>query len=196
MIKGLMLKTKCRCGTFLNTSFAGHVSRDATQIDAREKPDPKKPKSKPKRKRGRPRKGEAKAVEEPKRLNLQPGRSLAENIADLPTRCDVGTKINAKGYKTSWTGCKIHIDSIDGDILVSAILSSASLHDSQAAIPLAQMTTKRITSLYDLDSAYDAPQINAYSTASGQAPFPIIDTNPRRGERRKERNGSSASGAL
>ena len=78
--------------------LAGHVSRDATEIDAREKPLRKSPKSTPKRKRGRPRQGEIIAAKEPKRLDLQLGRSLAENMADLPTRCDVGTKINAKGY--------------------------------------------------------------------------------------------------
>ena len=165
--------------------LAGHVSRDATAIEAREKPfrkDSKEPKSKPKRKRGRPRQGETREAKEPKRLDLQPGRSLAENMADLPTRCDVGAKVNAKGYKISWTGYKFHIDSIDGDIPVSAILSSASLHDSQAAIPLAQMTAGRITSLYDLmDAAYDAPQIRAYSAALGHVP--IIDTNPRRGDK-------------
>jgi hypothetical protein len=167
--------------------LAGHVSRDATAIEAREKPfrkEPKAPGSEPKRKRGRPRQGEVRAVKEPKRLDLQPGRSLAQNVADLPTRCDVGTKINAKGYKTSWTGYKLHLDSIDGDIPVSAVLSSASLHDSQVAIPLAQMTAGRITSLYDLmDAAYDAPQINAFSTALGHVP--IIDTNPRRGEKKE-----------
>ncbi|MFH1953053.1 MAG: transposase [Pseudomonadota bacterium] len=152
---------------YAGPKLAGHVSRDATAIEVREKPirkEPKEPRSKPKHKRGRPRKGEVRAAKEPKRLDLQPGRSLAENMADLPTQCDVGTKINAKGHKTSWIGSKLHLDSIDGDIPVGAILSSASLHDSQAAIPLAQMTAERITSLYDLmDSAYDAPQISAYS---------------------------------
>jgi len=50
---------------------------------------------------------------------------------------------------------------------VSAILTSASLHDSQAAIPLAQMTSERIVSLYDLmDAAYDAPQIKKFSEIS------------------------------
>ena len=168
--------------------LAGHVSRDATAIEVREKPVRKEPKaskeSKPKGKRGRPRKGEVKVAKDPKRLDLQPCRSLVENMADLPTRCDVGTKKNAKGYKTSWIGYKLHLDSIDGDIPVSAILTSASLHDSQAAIPLAQMTAERITSLYDLmDAAYDAPQINAYSTALDHVP--IIDTNPRRGEKKE-----------
>jgi len=167
--------------------LAGHVSRDATAIEVREKPirkEPKEPEKKPKYKRGRPRKGEVRAAKEPKRLDLQPGRSLAENTADLPTQCDVGTKINAKGHKTSWIGYKLHVDSIDGDIPVSAILTSASLHDSQVAIPLAQMTAERITSLYDLmDAAYDAPQIRDYSV--GQGHVPIIDTNPRRGEKKE-----------
>ncbi len=91
----------------------------------------------------------------------------------------MGTKINSKGYKTSWTGYKLHLDCIDGDIPVSAILSSASLHDSQVAIPLAQMTSERITNLYDLmDSAYDAPQIKGFSRKLGHVP--IIDHNPRR----------------
>ena len=165
--------------------LAGHVSRDATEIDAREKPHRKEPKSdedKVKYKRGRPRKGEEKPKKEPKRLDLQLGRGLTENTVDLPVQCDVGTKINAKGYKTSWAGYKLHIDSIDGDIPVSAILTSASLHDSQVAIPLAQMTAERITSLYDLmDSAYDAPQIRSYSVGLGHVP--IIDANPRRGEK-------------
>jgi hypothetical protein len=165
--------------------LAGHVSRDSTAIEAREKSlrtAPKAPEAK--RKRGRPRRGEVRVEKEPKRLDLQPHRSLQENLADLPTCCDVGTKINAKGYKTCWIGYKLHIDSIDGDIPVSAIVSSASLHDSQAAIPLAQKTAAHITNLYDLmDAAYDAPQIRAYSEALGHVP--IIDTNPRRGEKKE-----------
>lgn len=168
-----------------DTKLAGHVSRDSTAIEAREKPARKEDKpviSETKRKRGRPRRGEVVAAKEPKRLELQPGRSLAENLVDIPTQCDVGTKSNAKGYKTSWIGYKLHIDSIDGDIPVSVLLSSASLHDSQAAIPLAQITAGRITNLYDLmDAAYDAPAIHAFSIGLGHVP--LIDNNPRRGEK-------------
>ena len=48
----------------------------------------------------------------------------------------------------------------DGGIPLSCMLTSASLHDSQVAIPLATMTAQRMTNLYDLmDSAYDAPEI-------------------------------------
>jgi hypothetical protein len=53
---------------------------------------------------------------------------------------------------------------MDGDIPVSAVLISASPHDSHVAIPLAQMTSERLTNLYDLmDSAYDAPEIREFS---------------------------------
>lgn len=172
---------KEHCGEKL----AGHISRDSTAIAAREKPAKKKSddsEAQPKRKPGRPRKGEVVAPKPPKRLDLQPTRSLEDNLKDLPTQCDVGTKKNSKGYKESWTGYKLHFDCIDGDIPVSTILTSASLHDSQAAIPLSQMSQERIINLYDLmDSAYDAPQIHSFSKNLGHKP--IIDHNPRRGEK-------------
>jgi hypothetical protein len=163
--------------------LAGHISRDATAIKAREKPVKSKAcKESPKRKPGRPPKGERVPANPPKKLDLQPTRTLEENLYDLPSQCNVGTKKNSKGYKESWTGYKLHVDCIDGDIPVSAILTSASLHDSQAAIPLAQMSAERITNLYDLmDAAYDAPQIHTFSESLGHRP--IIDNNPRRGEK-------------
>jgi hypothetical protein len=170
---------KKHCGE----KIAGHISRDSTAIESREKPikTPKAP-AEPKAKRGRPSKGEAVAEKAKKRVELQAERSLEENLNDLPTVCNVGTKKNSKGYKTTWIGYKLHLDCIDGDIPVSAILSSASLHDSQAAIPLAQMSSERVTNLYDLmDAAYDSPEIHAFSKSLGHRP--IIDSNPRRGEK-------------
>ena len=109
---------------------------------------------------------------------------MAENLADLPQVCAVGCKRNSQGYQETWRGYKLHLDSVDGDIPVSAILSSASLHDSQAAIPLAQMTAGRVHNLYDLmDAAYDAPQIAAFSQQLGHVP--LIDPNQRRGAKRE-----------
>jgi hypothetical protein len=105
---------------------------------------------------------------------------LTENLADLPNRCDGGCKRNSKGHQESWIGYKLHLDTVDGDIPVSAVLTSASTHDSQGAIPLAQMTVARVTSLYDLmDSADDAPQMHAFSRQLGHVP--LLDPNPRRG---------------
>lgn len=63
-----------------------------------------------------------------------------------------------------------------------AILSSASLHDSQAAIPLMQMASERATVLYDLaDSACDAEEIKNFSKKLGHVP--IINPNQRRDEK-------------
>ena len=105
--------------------------------------------------------------------------TLSQMLADLPRRCDIGVKRNAKGYQETWIGYKLHIDTADGDIPVSCLLTSASVHDSQVAIPLATMTAGRLVNLYDLmDSAYDAPEIRAHSRALGHVP--IIDVNPRR----------------
>jgi len=168
----------------LKPRICGHISRDSTKIKGREKPVRTIKKAKQKKKRGRPRKGEEKK-KEPRRLELQPKRSLEENINELPSYCNVGTKKNSKGYKESWIGYKLHIDSVDGDIPISAILTSASLHDSQASIPLAQMSAERVTSLYDLmDAAYDAPEIHDFSKELGHVP--IIDHNPRRGKQKNK----------
>lgn len=163
--------------------LVGHVSRDATAIEAPEKPAPKPmPAPTTAKKRGRPKRGEVRPPAPPKRLELQPARTLAENLADLPTACAVGCKRNSKGHQESWTGYKLHLDVVDGDIPVSAVLTGAGVHDSQVAIPLAQLTAQRITSLYDLmDSAYDAPQIHAFSRGLGHVP--IIDPHPRGGEK-------------
>jgi hypothetical protein len=171
--------------THCGQKLAGHISRDATAIEAREKPvkaNASESVPTPKGKRGRPRKDEVLPPKPPKRVELQVTRSLEENLKDLPTHCNVGTKKNSKGYKETWIGYKLHLDCIDGDIPISAILSSASLHDSQVAIPLAQISSKRVTNLYDLmDAAYDSPAIHCFSKSLGH--MPIIDNNPRRGEK-------------
>ena len=161
----------------------GHVSRDSTAIKGREKPTPKPP-AKPKRGRGRPRRGEHRPKQH-RRLQRQPQMTLPQMLEDLPRACDVGVKRNAKGYQESWVGYKLHIDAADGAVPLSCILTSASLHDSQAAIPLATLTATRVTNLYDLmDSAYDAPEIRAHSESLGHVA--LIDVNPRNAARKLE----------
>jgi hypothetical protein len=162
--------------------LVGHISRDATDIAAREKPAPKaKKETAPKRRRGRPKKGEDRPGKEPTRLEKQLAMSLDEMLDDLPKVCDWGTKKkNGKTYH--WKGYKLHVDWADGEIPLSAVLTSASTNDSQAAIPLATMSAERVTNLYDLmDAAYDAEQIKAHSISLGH--IPIIDHNPRGGEK-------------
>jgi len=167
--------------------IVGHISRDSTEIEARERPVRTPVAAAPVkqiRKRGRPKKGEEPTPPEPTRLERQAGMTLEQMLDDLPRDCNVGTKKNSKGYKESWIGYKLHLDVADGQIPISCILTSASLHDSQAAIPLALTTAQRVTSLYDLsDSAYDAPPIHEQSRSLGH--IPIIDANPRRDAARK-----------
>lgn len=158
-----------------------HNSRDSTAIEAREKPVVKQRAidAQAKRKRGRPQKGQEPVPAEPSRLERQMTMSLEEMLKDLPHICNVGTKKNSKGHAEHWIGYKLHLDTADGVVPLSAVLTSASVHDSQVAIPLATITAKRVVNLYDLmDSAYDAPLILIHSKSLGHVP--LVDTNPRR----------------
>ena len=175
----------------LGEALIGHVSRDSTAIESREAAAAKPKTETPKRRPGRPRKGE----ERPKalsRLERQAnGMSLEAMLDDLPKACDRGTKRNARGVLETWRGYKLHIDTADCGVPLSAILTSASVHDSQAAIPLATMTAGRVVNLYDLmDAAYDAREIHAISERLGHVP--IIDTNPRRDKALKEARNREA----
>jgi len=164
----------------LSTALIGHVSRDATAIQGREKPVKKVKQPKTPRKKGRPAKGAQQEPTDPKRLDVQQRQSAQDAIALLPTACDRGVKQNAKGYTETWNGLKLHVDVNDSGLPLSAILTSASMHESQAAIPLMQLTSGKVTSCYDLmDAAYDARQIWEQSRALGHVP--IIDRNPRGG---------------
>jgi hypothetical protein len=168
----------------LRDHIIGHISRDATEIEAREKPcrrspDDLPPPAPPKRKRGRPRKDEVLPPKPLTRIQQQRTQSLYEMRAGLPTQCDVGVKRNSKGFKETWIGYKLHLDTANGIVPIAAILTAASTHDSQVAIPLARTSEQRVVWLYDLmDSAYDAQPIIDDCLAAGRVP--VIDRNTRR----------------
>lgn len=168
----------------LQDHIVGHISRDATEIEAREKPprrssDDPPPPAPPKPKRGRPRKHEVLPPKPLTRIEQQRTQSLDEMRAALPTQCDVGVKRNSKGFRETWIGYKLHLDTANGIVPVAAILTAASIHDSQVAIPLARTSEQRVVWLYDLmDSAYDAQPIIDDCLAAGRVP--VIDRNTRR----------------
>ncbi len=61
---------------------------------------------------------------------------------------------------------------------ISAVLTSASVHDNQVAIPLMKQTSSKVTYGYDLmNAAYDAAQIWEQSKELDHVP--IIDRNSR-----------------
>ena len=164
-----------------STSRFHHVLRDFTPIEAREKSikKPEKTKKPSQKKRVRPKKDTIAQIDkEQTRLELQITMGLDEMLANLPKACDVGCKKNSKGFIVSWKGYKLHIDTADGDLPISAILTSASVHDSQVALPLSQITEQRIIHYYDLmDTAYDSKIIRDYSISKGRVA--LIDFNHR-----------------
>lgn len=149
----------------------GHIARDSTAIEARERFDTvPKHKPLPDRKRGRPKK--TSPALSGRRLPRQRRQKLEEMLAELPRNCSLGVKSASDGNQKYWRGYKLHIDVADGQIPISCLLTAASLHDSQVAIPMATLTAKRVTSLYDLmDSAYDAREIREHSKALGHVPI-------------------------
>jgi len=160
--------------------LVGHISRDASAVVAREKPAAK-PKARPRRASRR----KDRKPEEMTRLERQclPQTTLQQMLEELPRACDKGAKKDSKGLPQYWIGYKLHMDVADGQVPISCLLTSASLHDSQAAIPLAQLTAARVTNLYDLmDCGYDSQHIRQYSERLGHVA--IIDSL-RRGQQPK-----------
>ena len=173
----------------------GHIARDSTAIEARERfPETakqKKAKRKAKKRRGKPGRPKGsrggfqrlKAAERGTRIQRQRHQPLEQMLEELPRQCDIGTKRSSQGHQQYWRGYKLHLDVADGQIPVSAILTSASTHDSQAAIPLMTITSRRVVHLYELmDSAYDADPIHAHSRQLNHVP--IIAPHPRRGAKK------------
>lgn len=192
----------------LGSELIGHISRDGTAVEARERPakaavaaaaaataaqavifpatkiavETSAPAPAPARKRGRPRRGEVRAAAKESPIRCQRQQSLAQMLEAIPTTCDRGTKCNAQGYKVSWNGYKLHLDTADCGVPIAALLSSASMHDSLAAIPLSLISAQRVTNLYDLmDAAYCSSELREHSRDLGHVP--LIDHNPRRGEK-------------
>lgn len=162
--------------------LVGHVARDSTEIEARERATPK-PKPPPRRrKRGRPKKGEVVEPQPLSRLPRQLTQTAEEALGELPRVCNWGAKKDSGGHSHYWKGYKLHLDVCDPGLPLNAQTTSASRHDSQVAIPMARETAQRVTALYELmDSAYAAPEIEQAVRELGHVP--IIDLH---GSRKKQ----------
>jgi Transposase DDE domain/Transposase domain (DUF772) len=151
----------------------GHIARDSTAIEARER-FPENPPTRParrKHKRGpRPKRSTPRAPRT--RMEGQRGMPVAEMLNQLPRHCSLGVKKSSKGHQQYWRGYKLHLDVADGQIPITAVLTGACLHDSQVAIPLMTLTSQRVTYLYELmDAAYDAHAIDTHSRSLGHIPL-------------------------
>jgi len=112
-------------------------------------------------------------------------QTTEEMLSTIPTACDIGIKKDAKGHRNKWRGGKLHISCVDGDIPITAIYSSASVHDSSLALPMIQETSSRVNYLYDLnDSAYHANIIKEFSQKNGH--IQIVDINPKNSQKLRD----------
>ena len=112
---------------------------------------------------------------------------------ELPALCSLGVKRSSRGHQSYWRGYKLHLDVADGQIPITALLTSANLHDSQAAIPMMHVTSQRVTYLYELmDSAYDADSIHRHSRELNHVP--IIAPHGRRGTKKPSQMQTGVSG--
>lgn len=164
----------------------GHLVRDSTPIVAREKALKKEGTYEERKKQANEKYLKEKKGELVSRRQKQLIQSLEESIKELPTDCDIGSKKGSQGFRICWKGYKFHIATDDHAIPISAILTSASLNDCEAAIPLANKANKLVKNFYDLmDSAYDVSEIKEHSLSLGHVP--IIDKHARSTDQKKEK---------
>lgn len=164
----------------------GHIGIDSTPLIGREKPLKKEGTRKQRKKAANERYLREKKGIEIGRKKRQMSQTLEEMVAELPNSCDMGMKRNSEGNSMVWKGFKLHASVDDLGLPVAAILTSASLNDCEAAIPLLAKTNKRVKNFYDLmDSAYDVPEIKEYSRSLEHVP--IIDEHARGKAQKKEK---------
>ena len=170
---------------YLGEMIFFYGSMDSTAIELREKAVQRKKEVKPKRRQGRPRKGEEGPVKKPSILQQQENMQSTEDMLSLiSTKCDTSIKQNSKGNRHRWTGGKLHLLVVDGDIPITVRYSSASVHDSSLALPLIKESSQKVHYLYDLaDAAYDTSVIRNYSIKQNHRP--IIDINPKNSKKLK-----------
>lgn len=158
---------------YYKDEIIGHVITDASAIEAREKSQKKQIEEVIPKKMGRPTKGNEKP-KEISRIEKQVNgmMTLEEMLLELPKACDKGAKTNSKGNLNWWIGYKLHLTTDGNGIPLAGIVTSASLHDSQVAIPLAKLTNQRVQNLYDLmDGGYYSENIIKHSKSLGHIPI-------------------------
>ena len=115
----------------------------------------------------------------PSPISVQGARTAEANMAELPVECGWGCKRDSQEKRMQWKGGKIHAAVTRDGVPIAVKYTSASLHDSQVMVPLAQQAAARVPHLFDLaDAAYDAEPIRAACAELGTVA--VSDANPRR----------------
>jgi hypothetical protein len=166
----------------LGQKIMGHIARDATAIHARERAVFTLKPPKVVQPRGR-RPKDAPPVPPPlprSRIPLQLLQTPLQALADLPKACNKGKKRDAHGHINAWVGYKLHLDVACCGVPITAVLTSASVQDSQVSVPLAGLSAQRVTSLYTLmDAAYDSEALRQFEEGLGHVPIVAINSRGR-----------------
>lgn len=171
-----------------------HLAIDATHFESRDASKPSEKKETPTKKRGRKTKEEhaawlaeqaeveANRTTYEKKIEHQLDIPLETLWADAPIAPQWGIKKNSDGKNTFWYGFKGHLAvSSKSQYIVSRLMTSGSLHDSKAAIPLLKKVKHLIPSHFTtalFDAGYDYEPI--YTQATAQNMRIVIPYNPRR----------------
>lgn len=159
-----------------------HCGRDSCPIEVREREKKKDPNLTTERRSFRSKAGKKLTTCE---YQATEASTLNEMLAPLRSDCDIGKKTNSHGISKCWRGYKLHMDVAERCFPLSCVLTAASTHDSQAAIPLSQKSSSRARVFYELmDSAYDVNAIKDF--VSSQNRVPIVKIHKRRGKRKEE----------
>lgn len=167
------------------------VSIDATHFESRDQATQEDKKPKPeKKKRGRKSKAEKALYDQQKQAEEESKGIYEKTIADqldvsleeleseMPIQPKWGIKKNSEGKNTSWFGFKAHLAvGSSSQYILKSYLSSGSLNDGKAAIPLLKAIEKLPLQMkYSIfDAGYDYQPI--YKQSLSQAIQPIIAYN-------------------
>lgn len=166
--------------------IVGQIVKDSTPIEAREKAL-KKASVKERQKLKNKKRTEKRRGKLNRRQRQLKAETLDEMLQELPVACDKGMKTSAQGYTMIWKGYKLHAALDDHCVPIAGVLTSASLHDCEAAIPLATKTKQRVDNFYDvMDAAYDHVEIREHSISLGH--HPVIDKRPNSKKEKEEKN--------
>jgi hypothetical protein len=123
--------------------------------------------------------GRPKTPKEPTVIEKQATQEAKISLAEIGRECAWGCKKNSEGNVPFWKGYKLHLDVSDTGFPLAAVVTGANAHDCQLAIPMEQLTEKKVSSCYSLmDSAYDSKVIDGFIRSHGRVP--VIDVNKRK----------------
>jgi hypothetical protein len=92
----------------------------------------------------KPAKNTPKVPKEPTVIEQQATQEAKTSLAAIDKACAWGCKKNSDGKVSFRKGYKLHLDVSDTGFPLTAVVTGATVHDSQLAIPMEQVTEKKV----------------------------------------------------